>query len=176
MKRSEKQTIIDSLVEEINSYNHFYLTDIAELDAAKTSELRRVCFQKDVKLIVVKNTLLKKALEASNKNAEELFVALKGNTSLMFSETGNLPAKLIQEFRKKNKKLGKPVFKAAYVEECVYVGENQLDALINLKSKEELIGDVIALLQSPAKNVISALQGGGGQKIVGILKTLSEKE
>lgn len=176
MKRSEKQTIIDNLVQEINSYSHFYLTDIAELDAVKTSELRRICFQKDVKLIVVKNTLLKRALEASDKNADELFVALKGNTSLMFCETGNVPAKLIQEFRKKNKKLGKPVFKAAYVEESVYVGENQLDALVNLKTKNELIGDVIALLQSPAKNVISALQGGGGQKIVGILKTLSEKE
>lgn len=175
MKRSEKQTIIDSLVQEINSYNHFYLTDISGLNSDKTSELRRNCFQKDVKLIVVKNTLLKRALDASEKNADELFVALKGNTSLMFSDTGNVPAKLIQEFRKKNKRLERPVFKAAFVEESVYVGEDQLDLLINLKSKEELIGDVIALLQSPAKNVISALQSGG-QTIVGVLKTLSEKE
>jgi len=175
MKRSEKQTIIDSLVQEINSYNHFYLTDISGLNSEKTSDLRRTCFQKDVKLIVVKNTLLKRALDASEKNAEEIFVALKGNTSLMFSNTGNVPAKLIQDFRKKNKRLEKPVFKAAYVEESVYVGEDQLNLLINLKSKEELIGDVIALLQSPAKNVISALQSGG-QTIVGVLKTLSEKE
>ena len=175
MKRSEKQAIIDNLVQEINSYSHFYLADIAELDAEKTSALRRICFQKDVKLIVVKNTLLKRALEASEKNAEELFDVLKGNTSLMFCDTGNVPAKLISEFRKKNKKLGKPVFKAAYVEESVYVGEDQLEALINVKSKEELIGDIIAILQSPAKNVISALQSGG-QTIVGVLKTLSEKE
>ena len=175
MKRSEKQAIIDNLVQEINSYSHFYLTDIAELNAEKTSELRRVCFQKDIKLIVVKNTLLKRALEASEKNAEELYDVLKGNTSLMFCNTGNVPAKLIQEFRKKNKKLEKPVFKAAYVEESVYVGENQLEALVDVKSKEELIGDVIALLQSPAKNVISALQSSG-QTIVGVLKTLSEKE
>jgi len=176
MKRSEKQTIIDNLIQEINSYNHFYLADISELNAEKTSELRRLCFQKDVKLIVVKNTLLKKALEASDKKADELFVTLKGNTSLMFSESSSLPAKLIQEFRKKNKKLGKPEFKSAFVEESVYIGENQLEVLANIKSKEELIGDIIALLQSPAKNVISALQANGGQKIAGILKTLSEKE
>jgi large subunit ribosomal protein L10 len=176
MKRSEKQTIIDNLIQEINSYNHFYLADISDLNATKTSELRRLCFSKDVKLIVVKNTLLKKALEASNKKADELFVTLEGNTSLMFSETGSLPAKLIQDFRKKNKTLSKPQFKAAFVEECVYVGENQLEVLATIKSKEELLGDIIALLQSPAKNVISALQAGGGQKIVGILKTLSEKE
>jgi large subunit ribosomal protein L10 len=176
MKRSEKQTIIDNLVQEINSYNHFYLADISALNATKTSELRRLCFSKDIKLIVVKNTLLKKALEASDKKADELFVTLKGNTSLMFSESSSLPAKLIQEFRKKNKALNRPIFKSAFVEECVYVGENQLEVLATIKSKEELIGDIIALLQSPAKNVISALQGGGGQKIVGILKTLSEKE
>ena len=175
MKRSEKQAIIDNLVQEINSYSHFYLTDIAELDADMTSQLRRTCFQKDVKLIVVKNTLLKRALEASDKNAEELYDVLKGNTSLMFCNTGNVPAKLIQEFRKKKKGLEKPVFKAAYVEESIYVGENQLEALVNVKSKEELIGDVIALLQSPAKNVVSALQSSG-QTIVGVLKTLSEKE
>lgn len=175
MKRSEKQAIIDNLVQEINSYNHFYLADIAELDAEKTSELRRSCFQKDIKLIVVKNTLLKRALEGSEKNADELFDVLKGNTSLMFCDTGNVPAKLIKEFRKKNKELEKPVFKGAYVEESIYVGEDQLEVLVNVKSKEELIGDVIALLQSPAKNVVSALQSSG-QTLTGVLKTLSEKE
>ncbi|MBN2261457.1 MAG: 50S ribosomal protein L10 [Prolixibacteraceae bacterium] len=174
MKKSEKQAIIDNLVQEINSYNHFYVTNIEALNAEMTSNLRRACFQKDIKLIVVKNTLLKKALEASEKNAEELYDVLKGNTSLMFSNTGNVPAKLIKDFRSKNKKLEKPALKAAYVEESVYVGENQLEALVNIKSKEELIGDVIALLQSPAKNVVSALQSGG-QTIVGVLKTLSEK-
>ncbi len=175
MKRSEKQTIIDNLTQEINSYNHFYLADISNLNASSTSDLRRACFQKEVKLIVVKNTLLKRAIEASNKEASELFSVLEGNTSLMFSDSGNVPARLIQDFRKKNKSLNRPLLKAAYVEESVYVGENQLEVLANLKSKNELIGEVIGLLQSPAKNVISALQGGGGQKIVGILKTLSEK-
>ncbi len=176
MKRSEKQTIIDNLTQEINSYNHFYLADISNLNASSTSDLRRACFQKEVKLIVVKNTLLKRAIEASNKEASELFNVLEGNTSLMFSDSGNVPARLIQDFRKKNKSLNRPLLKAAYVEESVYVGENQLEVLANLKSKNELIGEVIGLLQSPAKNVISALQGGGGQKIVGILKTLSEKK
>jgi len=174
MKKSEKQAIIDNLVQEINSYNHFYITDIEALNAETTSNLRRACFQKEIKLVVVKNTLLKRALEASEKNAEELYDVLKGNTSLMFSNTGNVPAKLIKDFRSKNKKLEKPALKAAYVEESVYVGENQLEVLVNIKSKEELIGDVIALLQSPAKNVVSALQSGG-QTIVGVLKTLSEK-
>lgn len=175
MKRSDKQVIIENLSQEINLYNHFYVIDIESLNAKATSNLRRACFQKDIKLIVVKNTLLKRALEASDKDAAELYDALKGNSSLMFSNTGNLPAKLIKEFRSKNKSLKKPVFKAAYVQESVYVGENQLEALINVKSKEEVIGDVIALLQSPAKNVISALQSSG-QIIVGVLKTLSEKE
>ncbi len=176
MKRSEKQEIIDNLTQEINSFNHFYLADISNLNAVSTSELRRICFQKDVKLIVVKNTLLKRAIEASNKDASELFNVLEGNTSLMFSDSGNVPARLIQDFRKKHKTLDRPLLKAAYVEECVYIGENQLEILANLKSKNELIGDVIALLQSPAKNVISALQGSGGQKIAGILKTLSDKK
>lgn len=177
MKRSEKQEIIDNLTQEINSFNHFYLADISNLNAVSTSELRRTCFQKDVKLIVVKNTLLKRAIESSNKkDASELFNVLEGNTSLMFSDSGNVPARLIQDFRKKHKSLNKPLLKAAYVEECVYIGENQLETLANLKSKNELIGDVIGLLQSPAKNVISALQGSGGQKIVGILKTLSDKK
>jgi large subunit ribosomal protein L10 len=175
MKRSEKQTIIDNLVQEINSYSHFYLTDISEMDAESTSNLRRTCFQKDVKLIVAKNTLLKRALDASEKEADELFESLKGNTALMFCDTGNVPAKLIKDFRKKNKALEKPVFKAAYVEESAYVGEDQLEALVNVKSREELIGDIVTLLQSPAKNVISSLQSGG-QTLSGVLKTLSEKE
>ena len=119
MKRSEKQAIIDNLVQEINSYNHFYLADISDLDSEKSSALRGACFQKDVKLIVVKNTLLKRALEASEKNAEELYETLKGNTSLMFCNTGNVPAKLIKDFRTKNKKLNKPVLKDKYVKESI---------------------------------------------------------
>lgn len=172
MKRSEKLEIIDNLTEQINSYNHFYLADIADLNAEDSSSLRRLCFTKDVKLVVVKNTLLRKALENSEKNTDELYDSLKGNTSVMFSEVGNTPAKLIKEFTKKHKK---PLLKAAYVEESVYVGENQLEALSTIKSKDELLGDLIGLLQSPMKTVIGQLQSGGN-KIHGILQTLSEKE
>jgi large subunit ribosomal protein L10 len=172
MKRSEKIEIINNLTEQINSCNHFYLADIADLNAQDSSSLRRLCFTKDVKLVVVKNTLLRKALENSEKNTEELYDSLKGNTSVMFCEIGNVPAKLIKEFSKKRKK---PVLKAAYVEESVYVGENQLDVLSTLKSKDELLGDLVALLQSPMKTVIGQLQSGGN-KIHGILQTLSEKE
>ncbi|MGQ8336506.1 50S ribosomal protein L10 [Sunxiuqinia sp. A32] len=172
MKRSEKLEIINNLTEQINSYNHFYLADIADLNAEASSDLRRLCFTKEVKLVVVKNTLLRKALENSEKNADELYSALIGNTSVMFAEVGNVPAKLIKEFSKKHKK---PVLKAAFVEESVYVGENQLDALTSIKSKDELLGDLIALLQSPMKTVVGQLQSGGN-KIHGILQTLSEKE
>ncbi len=174
MKRSEKQSIIENLTQEINSYNHFYLTDIEALNASKTSALRAICFQQNVKLIVVKNTLLRKAFEASDKNLEELYGVLKGNTSLMFCDTANLPAKMIKDFRKKQK-VDKPLFKGAYAEECVYVGENQLDALVDIKSKEQLLGEVIGLLQSPAQKLISALQSGQNT-ITGVLKTLSDKE
>lgn len=172
MKRSEKLEIIDNLTQEINSYSHFYLADVADLNAEATSNLRRLCYTRDVKLVVVKNTLLRKALENSEKNAEELYDVLKGNTSIMFCEVGNVPAKLIKEFSKKNKK---PILKAAYVEESVYVGENQLEALTSIKSKDELLGELIGLLQSPIKTVLGQLQSGGNT-IHGILKTLSEKE
>ena len=171
MKRSDKIEVIEQLTNEINSYNHFYIADISGLNAEITSNLRRLCSKREVKLVVVKNTLLRKALESSNKNASELYDVLKDSTSVLFSNTGNVPAKLIKEFAKKNKK---PVFKAAFVEECAYIGENQLDALIDIKSKEELIGGIIAMLQSPIKNVVSALQSGG-QTIVGVLKTLEER-
>ena len=172
MKRSEKLEIIDNLTEQINSYNHFYLADIADLNAEDSSDLRRLCFTKEVKLVVVKNTLLRKALENSEKNAEDLYEALKGNTSIMFSDTGNVPAKLIKEFAKAH---DKPVLKAAYVEESVYVGADQLSVLTSIKSKDELIGDLVALLQSPMKTVVGQLQSGGN-KIHGVLQTLSERE
>ena len=172
MKSSEKQIIINNLQEQIDLYSHFYLTDISGLNAENTSNLRRQCFNQDVKLVVVKNTLLRKALENSNKNVEEIYDALKGNTTVMFSENANVPAKLIKDFSKKHKK---PVLKAAYVQESVYMGENQLEALIAVKSKNELIADVIALLQSPMKTVLGQLQSGGNI-IHGVLKTLGEKE
>lgn len=171
MKSSEKEVIINNLQEQIDSYDHFYLTDIAGLNAADTSELRRLCFNQEVKLVVVKNTLLRKALENSGKDAEEIYDALKGNTTVMFCSTGNVPAKLIKEFAKKHEK---PVFKAAYVEESVYMGANQLDALVAVKSKNELIADVVALLQSPMKTVVGQLQSGGNI-IHGVLETLKEK-
>jgi len=151
---------------------NIYLADISGLNAVDTSNLRRACFKANIKLAVVKNTLLAKAMEASDKEFGELPDVLKGNTSLMLSETGNAPAKLIKNFRKKSEK---PVLKGAFIEEAVYIGDENLDALVNIKSKEEVIGDIIGLLQSPAKNVISGLKSGGG-KLAGILKTLSEKE
>ena len=172
MKRSEKNEIIGSLTEQINLSTHFYLTDIESLNAADTSSLRRLCFKQDVKLVVVKNTLLRKAMEASNKDAEELYGVLKGNTSVMFCDNANIPAKLIKDFKKKHKK---PILKGAYVQESVYVGENQLDVLVSIKSKNELLGEVIGLLQSPMKNVLGALQSGGNT-IHGVLKTLGERE
>jgi len=172
MKSSEKATIIDSLVEQINSSNHFYLTDISDLNAADTSNLRRLCFKQNVKLVVVKNTLLRKALEKSDKQADGLYDILKGNTSVMFTDQGNVPAKLIKDFRRSRKK---PVLKAAYVEESVYIGDDQLESLISLKSKNELIADVVALLNSPVQTVLSQLQSGGNI-LHGVLKTLEEKK
>jgi len=172
MKKEEKDQIIDSLVEQINAYKHFYITDTASLNAADTSTLRRVCFEKEVKLVVVKNTLLRKALEKTGRDCEALFGVLKQTTAVMFTNESSVPAKLIKEFRKK---YSKPVLKAAYVEESFYVGENQLDALVAIKSKEELIGDVILLLQSPMNNVMSSLQSGK-HLLAGLVKTLSERE
>lgn len=171
MTREEKSQVIQDLTAQLAENNTIYLADISGLDAATTSNLRRACFKSDIKLSVIKNTLLSKAMEASDKDFGELPSVLKGNTSMMFAEVANAPAKVIKEFRKKS---DKPLLKGAFVEESVYVGDDQLDALVNIKSREELIGDIIGLLQSPAKNVISALQSGGG-KIAGILKTLSEK-
>jgi large subunit ribosomal protein L10 len=172
MKSSEKATIIDSLVEQINSSNHFYLADISELNAADTSDLRRICFKQNVKLVVVKNTLLRKALEKSEKQAEGLYEILKGSTSVMFTDQGNVPAKLIKDFRKKHPK---PLLKGAFVEESVYIGDDQLEALVAVKSKNELIADVVALLQSPIKTVLSQLQSGGNI-IHGVLQTLEERK
>jgi large subunit ribosomal protein L10 len=173
MRREDKNLLIDKLTEQINKYPHFYLTDISELNAESTSKLRRKCFEKQIELVVVKNTLFIKALEKSGKSDfTQLYDSIKGSTSVMFTESGNVPAKLIKEFRKANPK---PLLKAAFVEESIYVGENQLDALVSLKSKNELIADVIALLQSPAKNVVSGLQSGRNI-LAGVVKTLSEKE
>lgn len=172
MTREEKSKAIEVLTAQLGDNANIYLADISGLDAGTTSNLRRACFKAGVKLTVVKNTLLHKAMEGSGKDFGELKDVLKGNTSLMISETGNAPAKVIKEFRKKN---DKPLLKGAFIEEAIYVGDDQLDALVDIKSREELIGDIVGLLQSPAKNVVSALKSGGG-KLAGIIKTLSEKE
>ena len=171
MTREEKATVIKDLTTQLADNTTIYVADISGLDAGTTSDLRRACFKADIKLAVVKNTLLAKAMEASDKEFGELPEVLKGNTSLMFSEVANAPAKLIKNFRKKS---NKPLLKGAFVEEAVYIGDENLDALVSIKSKEEMIGEVIGLLQSPAKNVISGLKSGGG-KLAGILKTLSER-
>ena len=172
MTKQEKLAVINGLTEQLNAYPHFYLTDIEALNAEQTAALRRQCFEKKIKLVVVKNTLLNKALEIVGKADEELVAVLKGSTSIMFTETCKAPAQLIKEFRKQN---DKPILKAAYVEGCTYVGDNQIDTLCNIKSREELIGDIVLLLQSPAKNVISALQSNAGQKIAGLVKALEER-
>jgi large subunit ribosomal protein L10 len=171
MTRQEKNETIENLKEALGGVKNLYLADIAGLDAIQTIALRRACFKENIKLQVVKNTLLAKAMEASSHNFGELTEILKGNTSLMFSESGNGPAKVIKSFRKKS---DKPILKAAFIEAAIYIGDEQLDALVAIKSKDELIGEIITLLQSPTKNVVSALQSGGG-KLSGILKTLSER-
>ena len=173
MKKEEKQVMIDDLSKRLDENNIIYIADISNLDAVATSPLRRQCFAKNIKLSVVKNTLLKKAMEnVQGKDFTELYDILPGPTAIMLSDTGNLPAKLIKDFRKKN---DKPVLKGAFVEESIYIGDDQLNLLADIKSKDELIGEVIGLLQSPAKNVISALTSSKG-KIAGLVKTLSEKE
>lgn len=172
MTREEKAKAIEVLTTQLAENSNIYLTDISGLDATTTSNLRRACFKAGIKLTVVKNTLLAKAMDSSEREFGDLKNILKGNTSLMFSETGNAPAKVIKEFRKKSEK---PVLKGAFIEEAVYIGDNLLDDLVSIKSRDEMIGEVIGLLQSPAKNVVSALKSGGG-KLAGILKTLSERE
>ena len=171
MTKEEKKVTIEDLKDALGEMKNLYLADIAGLDAAQTTNLRQACFNENIKLLVVKNTLLAKAMEASDHNFGELTNILKGNTSLMFSESGNAPAKVIKNFRKKS---DKPILKGAFIEEAIYLGDDQLDKLVAIKSKDELIGEIITLLYSPTKNVISSLQSGGG-KLTGILKSLSER-
>ena len=173
MKKEDKGIVIAQIIDTIKSYSGFYLVETAGLNAEKTSELRRACFNAGVKLMVVKNKLLHKALESIEGDYSELYPVLKESPSLMCTNVGNAPAKLLKDFVKKGDTL--PILKGAYVEETVYIGADQLDALASIKSKNELIGDVIALLQSPAKNVVSALQSGAN-KLHGVLETLSKRE
>lgn len=171
MTRQEKAQVIEDLTAQLAGTNVIYLADISGLDAETTSNLRRSCFKAGIKLEVVKNTLLEKAMEASENDYGQLPSVLAGNSAIMIAENGNAPAKVIKEFRKKS---DKPILKGAFIHQAIFIGDAQLDALVALKSKDEVIGDIIGLLQSPAKNVVSALKSGGG-KIAGILKTLSEK-
>lgn len=170
MRKEDKNTIIEQIVATVKEYSHFYLIDMTAMNAAKTSDLRRACYKTGIKLMVVKNTLLHKALGTLDMDYSPLYNSLKGSTSVMFCDAANVPAKLLKDIAKD----GIPGLKAAYAEEGFYVGADQLDALISIKSKNEVIADVIALLQSPAKNVVSALQSGGNT-LHGVLKTLSEK-
>ena len=170
MKKELKDTIIVELGQKLKEYPHFYLVDLTGLNAEKTSDLRRKCFKSEIKLMVVKNTLLHKAFEASDIDFTPMYETLKGNTAIMFTNTANVPAKLLKEYTKE----GIPALKAAYAEESIFVGADRLEELAALKSKNELIADVVALLQSPAKNVISALQSGANT-IHGVLKTLGER-
>lgn len=171
MKKEDKNQVVEALADQLKSNNNFYIADISDLNAEDTSALRRLCYKREVTLTVVKNTLLKKAMEQTDKDLEALYDILKGPTSIMFAEAGNAPAKLIKEFRKKS---DRPVLKGAYIEEMTYIGDEQLDFLVAIKSKDEIIGDIIGLLQSPVSNVMSALQSGGSI-LSGVVKTLSER-
>jgi large subunit ribosomal protein L10 len=172
MTKEQKAQYIDELAAELSTAGVFYLADTSELTVEAINQLRRRCFQSNIRLKVVKNTLLSKAMnQIEGKDYGQLHEVLAGPTSIMFSEVGNLPAKIIKDFRKKN---AKPILKGAFIDEAIFIGDDQLDTLVTLKSKEELVGEIIGLLQSPAKNVISALKGQGG-KIAGILKTLEER-
>ena len=170
MRKEDKNSIIDQIAATVQEYPHFYLVDLTAMNAEKTSALRRACFKAGIELQVVKNTLLQKALDSLDTDYSPLYDTLKGATAVMFCNTANAPAKLIKEVSKD----GIPGLKAAYAEESFYIGANQLDALVSIKSKNEVIADVVALLQSPAKNVISALQSGGNT-LHGVLKTLGER-
>jgi large subunit ribosomal protein L10 len=174
MTREEKNQVIDNLTKKVSNATHIYITDTLGLNAGDTVDLRRECYKKNIELVVSKNTLLKKAFEKSGKDLSELFEALEGPTAIMLSEVGNTPAKLIKDFRAK-KNLEKPILKGAYVQESVYLGNDQVDTLATIKSKNELIADVIGMLQSPVINVLSALQSGGNT-LSGIIKTLEEKK
>jgi len=171
MRKEEKHEVVQALTEQIKSYGNFYITDTADLTVEKVNVIRRKCFEKGIAIKVAKNTLIRKALESAGIESDEINGVLKGSSTLFFSESGNAPAKLIKELRKTS---DKPVLKGAYIDAAVFIGDNQLDMLTMLKSKEELVGDIIGLLQSPAKNVVSALKSGGGT-LAGLVKTLQER-
>ena len=171
MNKEEKHDLVLALTEQIKDFGNFYITDTSDLTVAKINDIRRKCFESDITMQVAKNTLIKKAMEAAGGDFSPMFDVLKGSSSILFSKSATAPAKLIKQLRKTGEK---PILKAAYIDSSVFIGDKQLDTLVNLKSKEQLIGEIIGLLQSPAKNVISGLQSGGN-KLAGIVKTLQER-
>jgi large subunit ribosomal protein L10 len=171
MNKEEKHELVASLAEQMKEYGNFYITDTANLTVAKVNHIRRQCFESDITMQVAKNSLIKKAMETIGGDFTPMYDVLKGSSSILFSKSSTAPAKLIKQLRKKGEK---PILKAAYIDASIFVGDNQLDTLINLKSKEQLVGEIIGLLQSPAKNVISALQSGGNI-LAGVVKTLQER-
>jgi len=172
MRKEEKQEIVEALVDQIKTNGNFYIADTADLTVEKVTDIRRKCFENGILMQVAKNTLIRKAMQEAGVDSNEFSDILKGSSTLLFSSTGSAPAKLIKELRKTGPK---PILKGAYIDSAVFIGDDKVDLLASLKSKEELVGDIIGLLQSPAKNVISALQSGGN-KLAGIVKTLQEKE
>jgi len=172
MNKEEKYELVSALTEQMKEYGNFYITDTSDLTVEKINKIRRKCFENEITIQVAKNSLIKKAMDAVGGDFGDIADVLKGSSSIMFSRSGNAPAKLIKQLRKEG---DKPVLKAAYIDSSVFIGDNQLDTLVNLKSKEQLIGEIVGLLQSPAKNVLSALQSGGN-KLAGIVKTLQERE
>ncbi|MBS1501847.1 MAG: 50S ribosomal protein L10 [Bacteroidetes bacterium] len=172
MTKEEKHELVLALTEQMKEYGNFYITDTANLTVAKVNDIRRKCFESDITMQVAKNTLIKKAMEATGGDFSPIYDVLKGSSTILFTKSATAPAKLIKQLRKTGEK---PILKAAYIDSAVFIGDSQLDTLINLKSKEQLIGEIIGLLQSPAKNVVSALQSGGN-KLAGIVKTLQERE
>jgi large subunit ribosomal protein L10 len=171
MNKEEKHELVAALTEQMKEYGNFYITDTSNLTVAKVNHIRRQCFESDITMQVAKNSLIKKAMEAAGGDFSPIYDVLKGSSSILFSKSATAPAKLIKQLRKKGEK---PILKAAYIDASVFIGDNQLDTLINLKSKEQLLGEIIGLLQSPAKNVISALQSGGNI-LAGVVKTLQER-
>jgi len=171
MNKEEKHDLVLALTEQMKEYGNFYITDTSNLTVAKINTIRRQCFESNITMQVAKNSLIKKAMEASEGDYSPIYDVLKGSSSILFSKSATAPAKLIKQLRKKGEK---PILKAAYIDSAIFIGDNQIDTLINLKSKEQLIGEIIGLLQSPAKNVISALQSGGNI-LAGVVKTLQER-
>lgn len=171
MTKEEKHDLVIALTEQMKEYGNFYITDTSDLTVEKVNSIRRKCFESNITMQVAKNSLIKKAMEAAGGDFSPIYDVLKGSSSILFSKSGTAPAKLIKQLRKQGEK---PILKAAYIDAAVFIGDNQLDTLINLKSKEQLLGEIIGLLQSPARNVISALQSGGNT-IAGVVKTLQER-